>query len=142
MSIVVGILIVLMMHVCQINDAKNVDPRDIAILQARIIQLQLREPEPKETKLRKRKHVPENKIQGGSKISQHEELLVFSNNLDKNAVGGENSKSGRDVHYWNFITQAPMTMYWNFITQAPMTMYWNFITRAPMTLFILRQRMF
>ena len=39
----------------QINDAKIVDPRDTAILQAQIVQLKLREPEPKETKHRKSK---------------------------------------------------------------------------------------
>ena len=48
----------------QINDAKIVDPRDTAILQAQIVQLKFREPEPKETKRRKRKLVHENKIQG------------------------------------------------------------------------------
>ena len=63
----------------QINDAKIINPRDTAILQAQIVQLKLRKPEPKEIKRRKRKHVHENKIQGQSKISQHEELLVFSN---------------------------------------------------------------
>ena len=31
----------------QIDDAKIVDPRDTAILQAQIVQLKLREPEPK-----------------------------------------------------------------------------------------------
>jgi hypothetical protein len=97
----------------QINDTKNVDPRDIAILQAQIIQLKLREPEPKETKRPKRKHVPENKIQDQSEISQHEELLVISNDLDNNTVGGESSKSGCDVlefHYsstYNAIHCAP-----------------------------------
>jgi hypothetical protein len=46
-------------------------------LQAQIVQLKLREPEPKETKRRKRKHVHGKKIQGQSEISQREELLVF-----------------------------------------------------------------
>jgi hypothetical protein len=113
MRIVVGILIVLRMHVRQINDAKNVDPRDTAILQAQIVQLKLREPEPKETKRRKRKHVPETKIQGQSEILQHEEFLVLSNDLDKNPLGGESSKSGCDVldfHYsstYDAIHRAP-----------------------------------
>jgi hypothetical protein len=97
----------------QINDAKIVDPRDTAILQAQIVQLKLREPEPKETKRRKRKHVPETKIPGQSEISQHEELLVLSNDLDKNPLGGESSKSGCDVlefHYsstYDAIHRAP-----------------------------------
>jgi hypothetical protein len=67
----------------QINDAKNVDPREIVILQAQIVQLK-----PKETQCRKRKHVFENKIQSKSEISQHEELLVLSNDLDKNTLRG------------------------------------------------------
>ena len=33
--------------ICQINDAKIVDPRDTTILQAQIVQLKLKEPEPK-----------------------------------------------------------------------------------------------
>jgi hypothetical protein len=48
----------------QINDAKNVDARDTVNLQAQIVQLKFRQPEPKEIKRRKRKHVPENIIQG------------------------------------------------------------------------------
>jgi hypothetical protein len=68
------------------------------------MQLKFREPEPEETKRRKRKHVHETKIQGQSEILQHEELLVISNDLDKNTLGGESSKSGCDVlefHYLN-----------------------------------------
>jgi hypothetical protein len=66
------------------------------------VQLKLREPEPKETKRRTRIHVPENKIQGESKISQHEELLILINDLENNTFGGESSKFGCDVlefHY-------------------------------------------
>ena len=48
----------------QINDTKQIDPRDTAILQTQIVQLKLREPEPKERKRRKKKLVHENKIQG------------------------------------------------------------------------------
>ena len=88
----------------EINDAKNVDLRDTAILQAQIVQFKLREPEPKETKRRKRKHVHENKIRGQSEISQHEELFVLTNDLDKNTLGRESSKFGYDVlefYYWS-----------------------------------------
>ena len=46
----------------QINDEKKIDPRDTAILQAQIVQLKLREPEPKKTKRHKIKLVHENKI--------------------------------------------------------------------------------
>jgi hypothetical protein len=66
------------------------------------VQLKLRDPELKETKRRKRKNVPENRIQGQLQISQHEELLVLLNDLDKNTLGGESSKFGYDVlefHY-------------------------------------------
>ena len=48
---------------------QKIDPRDTAILQAQIVQLKLRQPEPKETKRHKRKHVHENKVQGQSEIS-------------------------------------------------------------------------
>ena len=77
------------------------------------MQLKLREPEPKETKRRKRKHVPETNIQSQPEISQHEELLVLSNDLDKNTLRGESSKSGCDVlefHYsstYDTIHRAP-----------------------------------
>lgn len=97
----------------QINDEKKIDPRDTAILQAQIVQLKLREPEPKETKRRKRKHVPETNIQSQPEISQHEELIVLSNDLDKNTLGGESSKSGcnvLDFHYsstYDAIHRAP-----------------------------------
>ena len=80
----------------QINVEKKIDPRDTAILQAQIVQLKLREPEPIETKRSK------SKIQRQSENSQHEELFVFSNELDKNTFGGESSKFGCDVlefHY-------------------------------------------
>ena len=81
----------------QINDAKIVDPRDTAILQTQIVQLKLREPEPKETKRRKRKLVHENKTQDQPEILQHEELFVLSNDLDKNTLGGKSSKFVCDV---------------------------------------------
>ena len=61
------------------------------------MQLKLKGPEPKETKRRKKKHVHENKIQGQSKFSQHGELLVLFNDLDKNTLGGKSSKFGCDV---------------------------------------------
>ena len=48
----------------QINDPKIVDPRDTIILQMQIVHLKLREPDPKDTKQRKRNIVHENKIQG------------------------------------------------------------------------------
>ena len=50
----------------------------------------------------KKNLVHENKIQGQSEISQPEELLVLSNDLNKNTLGGESLKSGCDVlefHY-------------------------------------------
>ena len=50
--------------------------------------LKLREPELKDTKRSKKNLFHENKIQGQSEISQHEELLSFSNYLDKNTLGG------------------------------------------------------
>ena len=68
------------------------------------MQLKLREPEPKETKHHKRKLVRENKTQGQPEISQHEELLVFSNDLDKNTLRDESLKFVYDVlefHYSN-----------------------------------------
>ena len=76
---------------------QKIDPLDTAILQ-----LKLREPKPKVTKRREKKHIHENKIEGQLEISQHEELLVFSNDLDKNILRGESSKSGCNVlkfHY-------------------------------------------
>ena len=97
----------------QINDAKIVDPRDTVILQAQIVQLKLKEPEPKEIKSCEIKLVHENKTQGEPKISQHEELLILSNDLDKNTLDGENSKSVCDVlefHYsstYDAIHRAP-----------------------------------
>ena len=87
---------------------QKIDPLDTAILQ-----LKLREPKPKVTKRREKKHIHENKIQGQLEISQHEELLVLSNDLDKNTLGGESSKSGCDVldfHYsstYDVIHRAP-----------------------------------
>src|SRR6202048_4938418 len=65
----------------------------------------------------KKNLVHENKIQGQSEISQPEELLVFSNDLDKNTLGGENLKSGCDVlefHYsstYDAIHRAPTNVF-------------------------------
>ena len=80
------------MAIRHINDGKKIDPHDTTILQTQIVQLKFREPKPKEIKHRKRKLVHENKIQGPSEISQHEELFVFSNDLNKNTLGGESSE--------------------------------------------------
>ena len=81
----------------QVNDAKKTDPRDAAILQTQILQLKLREPEPKEPKRRKKIVIPENKKQTQSDFFQHEEVIVLSNDLDKNTGGGESSKSVSDI---------------------------------------------
>jgi hypothetical protein len=56
-----------------------------------------RELEPKETRCRKKNLVHENKIQSQSDVSLPEELLIFSNDLDKNTLGGDSSKSWCDV---------------------------------------------
>ena len=88
---------------------KKKNPCDTAILQAQIVQLKLREPKPKETKHRKWKFVHENKIQGQLEISQHEELLVLSNDLNKNTLGVKVQNLG--AMYWNFITRAPTTLF-------------------------------
>jgi hypothetical protein len=81
----------------QMNDAKEIDPRDAAILQTYIVQLKLREPEPKEPKRLKKIAVRENRKQTQSEISQPEEVIVLSNDLDKNILGSESSKSVSDV---------------------------------------------
>jgi hypothetical protein len=65
---------------------QKIDPRDTSILQAQIVQLKLRELEPKETRCRIKKLVHENKIQSQSNVSLFEELLIFSNDLDKNTL--------------------------------------------------------
>jgi hypothetical protein len=56
---------------------KKIDPRDTSILQAQIVQLKLRELEPKETRYRIKKLVHENKIQSQSGVSLSEELFLF-----------------------------------------------------------------
>ena len=61
------------------------------------MRLKLQELEPKETRRRKKKLVQENKIQSQLDLSLHEELLVLSNDLDTNILGGESSKFGCNV---------------------------------------------
>jgi hypothetical protein len=56
---------------------QKIDPRDTSILQAQIVQLKLRELEPKETRYRIKKIVHENKIQSQSDVSLSEEFLIF-----------------------------------------------------------------
>jgi hypothetical protein len=98
-------------------------------LQAQIVQLKLREPKPKERKRRKKKHVHENKRQGLSEISQHEKLLVLSNNLDNNTLGGESSKSGCDVleFYYSSIYDAIHRASTNFLRKKLFILK-NFLT--------------
>ena len=99
-----------------INDTKQIDPRDTAILQAQIVQLKLREPNQKRQNIVRENLFMKIKYKVNQKFHNMMNCLFFP------------------MIWIRIHSEAKV--------QNLCAMCWNFITLAPIMLFIVRQRMF